>query len=69
MGNVSHIVPAIHPYLDLHCAPITNHQKAFADHTLTADGHRALRDAALAMAWTIIDLAEGDQWSELGQRG
>ena len=69
MGNVSHVVPAIHPHLDLHCAPITNHQKAFADQTLTADGHRALRDGALGMAWTIIDLAEGDHWAELGRKG
>jgi len=68
MGNVSHVVPAIHPYLDLHCAPVTNHQKEFADHTLTADGHQALRDGALAMAWTVIDLARGDRWGELGSK-
>ena len=65
MGNVSHVVPAIHPFLDLHCSPVTNHQKAFADRTLTADGHQALRDGALGMAWTVIDLAEGDRWGEL----
>jgi len=68
MGNVSHVVPAVHPYLDLCCSPVTNHQKAFADHTLTPDGHRALRDGALAMAWTVIDLAQGDRWGLLGSK-
>lgn len=65
MGNVSQIVPSIHPMLNLGCYPIVNHQKEFAQHTLTPDGHAAIRDGALAMAWTVIDLAEGDRWSEL----
>ncbi|GMQ94619.1 MAG: M20 family metallopeptidase [Acidimicrobiia bacterium] len=65
MGNVSHEVPSIHPVLDLHCYPIVNHQKEFASHTLSDDGERAIADGALAMAWTIIDLAEGDLWGEL----
>ncbi len=65
MGNVSQIVPSIHPMLDLHCYPAVNHQKEFAAHTITEDGMRMIRDGALAMAWTIIDLAEGDRWSDL----
>lgn len=65
MGNVSQIVPSIHPMLDLHCYPAVNHQKEFAAHTITDDGMRMIRDGALAMAWTIIDLAEGDRWSDL----
>jgi amidohydrolase len=67
MGNVSYEVPSIHPMLDLHCHPIVNHQKEFAAHTLSNDGDRAIRDGALAMAWTIIDLAQGDRWDELAQ--
>ncbi len=65
MGNVSHEVPSIHPMLDLHCYPIVNHQKEFAAQTLSEDGKRTICDGALAMAWTIIDLAEGDRWGEL----
>ncbi|RPI23110.1 MAG: M20 family peptidase [Actinobacteria bacterium] len=65
MGNVSYEVPSIHPMLDIHCSPAVNHQKEFAAHTVTADGDRAIRDGALAMAGTIIDLAEGDLWSGL----
>ena len=66
MGNVSQVVPSIHPMLDLHCYPTVNHQPEFAAHTTTDDGKAAIRDGALAMAWTIIDLAEGDRWDDLG---
>jgi amidohydrolase len=66
MGNVSHEVPAIHPMIDLNCYPTVNHQPEFAAHTVTEDGTRIIRDGALAMAWTIIDLAEDDRWDELG---
>lgn len=65
MGNVSQVVPSIHPMLDLNCYPTVNHQPEFAAQTITIDGKRAIRDGALAMAWTIIDLAEGDRWAEL----
>ena len=67
MGNVSHVVPAIHPFLDLGCAPATNHQVEFADATLTPEGDRVLRDGALAMAWTVLDLAQGNRWGELAK--
>lgn len=66
MGNVSHEVPSIHPMVGINSYPAVNHQREFAAHTVTDDGKRAMRDGALAMAWTIIDLAEGDRWGELG---
>jgi amidohydrolase len=66
MGNVSHVVPSIHPMLDIHSLPAVNHQKEFAAHTITPDGDAAIRDGALAMAWTVIDLAVADRWGELG---
>ncbi|OFW64380.1 MAG: hypothetical protein A2135_04770 [Actinobacteria bacterium RBG_16_67_15] len=65
MGNVSHVVPAIHPMIGMDTKGAVNHQPEFAAHTITPDGERAMRDGALAMAWTIIDLAEGDRWGEL----
>ncbi len=65
MGNVSYECPSIHPMLDLHGYPIVNHQKEFAALTITDVGERAIREGALAMAWTIIDLAEGDRWEDL----
>jgi len=66
MGNVSYEVPSIHPMISINSLPAVNHQHEFAAHTVTRDGKAAIRDGALAMAWTIIDLAEGDRWSELG---
>lgn len=66
MGNVSQVIPSIHPMISLDCYPIVNHQPEFAAYTVTPDGVRAIRDGALAMAYTIIDLAEGNCWSELG---
>lgn len=65
MGNVSHVVPSIHPFLTINPGDHVNHQPEFAAHTVTADGEKAIRDGALAMAWTVIDLAAGDHWSEL----
>lgn len=65
MGNVSHVVPAIQPTLGLNSGNIVNHQPEFAAYTLTPSGTRMMRDGALAMAWTIIDLAVGNRWDEL----
>lgn len=65
MGNVSQIVPTIHPFVSVDCYPTVNHQKEFADHTITPKGELAIHDGALAMAWTIVDLAEGGRWDEL----
>lgn len=65
MGNVSHLVPSIHPMLSIDSLPAVNHQREFAAHTITPPGERAIRDGALAMAWTIIDLATEDRWNEL----
>lgn len=65
MGNVSHLVPTIHPMLSIDSLPAVNHQKEFAAHTVTPQGEKAIVDGAVTMAWTIIDLAEGDRWSEL----
>ncbi len=65
MGNVSLVVPAIHPMLSLNCAPVGNHQPEFTRQTITPEGHRAITDGALGMAWTVIDLAAGDLWEHL----
>lgn len=67
MCNVSHEVPSIHPELTINPGEYVNHQKEYAAHTITPDGEQALRDAALAMAWTVIDLADGNRWDELAR--
>lgn len=65
MGNVSKVVPSIHPMLGINAAPAVNHQKEFAAHTVTPDGEKAITDGAVTMAWTIIDLAVDNQWENL----
>ncbi len=66
MGNVSHEVPTLHAMLDINSAPATNHQHEFAAHTVTPDGEQAIRDGAVAMAWTIADVASDNRWADLG---
>jgi hypothetical protein len=66
MANVSLEVPSIHPMLGIDCLPAVNHQLEFADSTITPAGRRATRDGAIAMAWTAVDLAEGNRWDKLG---
>lgn len=56
MGNVSQIVPAIHPYIGVDSLPHTNHQKEFADACVGPIAEATLIDAAVLMAWTTIDL-------------
>lgn len=57
MGNVSHVVPTIHPMLGLDCAPAVNHQPEFTAACVTSTADRAVLDGAIAMAWTAVDLA------------
>ncbi|WAP54848.1 M20 family metallopeptidase [Streptomyces sp. S465] len=57
MGNVSHVVPTIHPMLGLDCHPAVNHQPEFTAACITPAADRAVLDGALGMAWTAIDVA------------
>lgn len=65
MGNVSQIIPSIHPMVGIDSGDAVNHQPEFAAATITPSGEQALRDGALAMAYTIIDMAEGSVWDDL----
>lgn len=56
-GNVSYVVPAIHPIIDIDCSPAVNHQPEFTAATVTPAGDKAVLDGALALAWTAIDAA------------
>lgn len=56
MGNVSQLVPAIHPYIGVDSLPYSNHQKEFAAACVGPAAERALEDAAVLMAWTAIDV-------------
>lgn len=65
MGNVSQVVPSIHPMVGIDSGEAVNHQKEFTAATITPSGDVAIRDGALGMAYTIIDMAEKDVWSDL----
>ena len=67
MGNVSQFVPSIHPMLEIEAGGAVNHQTEFAAATITPSGEKAIRDGALAMAYTIIDMAENEVWDQLGR--
>ena len=56
MGNVSQAVPAIHPYIGIDSLPALNHQREFADHCVGERAERAIRDGAIALAWTALDV-------------
>lgn len=57
MANVSQVFPSIHPMISLGdgCPPI--HNEAFARFAASPAGDRTVRDGALSMAFTCIDLA------------
>jgi amidohydrolase len=59
MANVSLAVPTIHPLVSIDAAGAVNHQPEFAAACITPSADSALRDGAVAMAWTAIDAAEG----------
>ncbi|MGK5732377.1 M20 family metallopeptidase [Streptomyces sp. URMC 124] len=57
MGNVSHVVPSIHPVLDISGGACGPHEAAFADAAVSPRGEQALLDGAVGMAWTAADFA------------
>ena len=56
MGNVSQVVDAIHPYIGVG-STASNHQPEFADACVGELAEQALRDGALALAWTAYDVS------------
>lgn len=57
MGNVSQVVPAIHPYVGVGSGSVVNHQPDFAGFCVGATAERTLLDTATALAWTAMDIA------------
>jgi len=57
MANVSLAVPSIHPLMAIEAHGAVNHQRAFAAACVTPSADTAVRDGALALAWTAIDAA------------
>ena len=57
MGNVSHEVPSIHPFIGVESKGAVPHQEAFADACAAPSADQAIFDGALGMALTVIDMA------------
>ncbi|MFO7882333.1 MAG: M20 family metallopeptidase [Kosmotogaceae bacterium] len=62
MGNVSQVVPAIHPYIAIgEEGEFISHSRAFADATVAKRGQQELIYAAKAMALTAFDVASNEE--------
>lgn len=56
MGNVSQLVPAIHPYIPIADPGVGGHTPAFAAAAASERGNQALLNSAKAMAMTAVEL-------------
>jgi amidohydrolase len=56
MGDLSHLVPAIHPYLAIAPENIAGHTVEFREFSISEAGRAAMLDAAKALAMTTVDL-------------
>lgn len=57
MGNVSHIVPSIHPLIGYHVNGAVNHTRAFADYGTSTSADVAVLDGAYGLAWAMATAA------------
>jgi amidohydrolase len=56
MGNVSYLVPSIHPMIQVSPPDVSIHSHEFARWAAAPEGDRAVLDGAKAMAMTVVDL-------------
>ncbi|MBF6600839.1 MAG: M20 family metallopeptidase [Dehalococcoidia bacterium] len=56
MGNVSKIMPGIHPAIAIAPPHVNSHSPQFADYAASPSGQRAVTDAAKALAMTAVDV-------------
>src|SRR5271165_5042996 len=64
MANVSLAVPTIHPLIGIETSGAVNHQHEFAAACVTPSADAAVRDGAVALAWTAIDAATDPELRE-----
>ena len=58
MGNVSQVVPSIHPMVTIAPFEVLIHTPEFASAAASEAGHKGLLDAAKAMAMTVADILD-----------
>ncbi len=64
MGNVTRVLPAIHPTVAIDCGDAVNHQPEFAAACVSPSADRAVCDGALALAPTGLAAATDDEQRE-----
>ncbi|WP_461175189.1 amidohydrolase (plasmid) [Arthrobacter sp. Z1-9] len=57
MGNVSQVIPTLHPWLSIPGANVPIHSHGFAAFTDSPEAYRVMFEAATALAWTIAGAA------------
>ena len=57
MGNVSQVVPSIHPAIAVLGSTAIPHNADFADAAASPAADAAILDGATALAWTVLDIA------------
>ena len=61
MGNISQMVPSIHPTVGYGNPQLRNHTREFAEASCTDPGFRGMVTAAKSMAMTCLDLLHDDE--------
>ena len=56
MGNVSQVVPSIHPMVAIASREVLIHSPEFASAAASEAGHEGLLDAAKSMSMTVVDI-------------
>ena len=56
IGNVSEVVPSMHPMVAIASPPVSLHSTEFASAAASEAGYQGLLDAAKAMAMTVVDI-------------
>jgi metal-dependent amidase/aminoacylase/carboxypeptidase family protein len=57
MGNISQVIPSLHPWLSIPGADVPIHSHAFAALADTPEAYTVMFEAALALAWTVAAAA------------
>jgi len=67
MGNVSQVVPSIHPTIAIAPREVLLHSPEFATATVSEAGQNGLLDAAKAMAMTVVDILQPGMLDKIRQ--
>ncbi|MCP2289149.1 M20 family metallopeptidase [Nocardia amikacinitolerans] len=61
MGNVTNVIPGIHPVIGIDAGGAVTHQPGFAEASVNASADRAVTDGAVALARTAIAVARDEE--------